>query len=437
MFFTPMDFERGLLYGLRDYGTLSPTRRRRQNILLWRYLTHEDMGMHYKGHRTTGTAKKMRGTEAWLPQTVVDGRVRAFAPLNFPRKTFDNEQHAVDYAVAYGIWIIDHLIPAEPHTRANSHLSVSNPPTQNTGLLLYVASCGNNAHVEIARVSTNALQTVSDFGNTEYSGYPEKELYLSPNRKLVAVTITPPGDGVWPLTYVAGIDGRKITAAHTGTFSSWAPDSSKVLLYHSPTEGPGIRKMYALNTQGNYYDLGLPNGTINADISPLDDSILYSLTSLGANNSTLYLRDPQGKDTQLLKGDNNIFARARWSPKGHKIVFLKSGLLITHSEVWSINADGTGAEKASDVNCGCPAVWSPDGTKFAFANAGDIWEYDTIAKSLHNATNLNQGGAEHPSYCADGKTLAFSSKGQIWKAENGSATQLTSDIPPKDHPILP
>jgi len=164
---------------------------------------------------------------------------------------------------------------------------------------------------------------------------------------------------------------------------------------------------------------------------------LYSLTSLGANNSTLYLRDPQGKDTQLLKGDNNIFARARWSPKGHKIVFLKSGFLIIYSEVWSINADGTGVEKASDVNCGCPVVWSPDGTKFAFANAGDIWEYDTIAKSLHNATNLNQGGAEHPSYCADGKTLAFSSKGQIWKAENGSATQLTSDIPPKDHPILP
>ena len=377
----------------------------------------------------------MPGIDAWLPQTVVDGRVHAFAPLNFPRKTFVNKQHAVDYAVAYGIWIIDHLIPAEPQTHANSHLSVSNPLTQDTGLLLYAAFCGNNARVEIARVSANALQTVSNFGNTKYSDYPEKKLYLSPSRKRVAVTITPPGDDVWPLTYVAGINDRKLTAAYTGIFSSWAPDSSKALLYHS--DGPGIRKMYALNTRGKYYDLGLPNGTTSADISPLDESILYSFTSGGTNDSTLYLRGPQGEDTQLLKEDNNLFAWARWSPKGHKIVFLKSDLLTTQGEVWSINADGTGAEKASNVNWGYPAVWSPDGTKFAFANAGDIWEYDTVAKSLHNATNLNQGGAEHPSYSADGKALAFSSKGQIWKAENGSATPLTSDIPPKDYPILP
>lgn len=393
--------------------------------------------MKYKGHTATGTAKKVPGADGWLPEAIVDGRVHAFAPLNFPRKIFDNEQHAVDYAVAYGIWIIDHLITTGPHTHANSHLSVSNPLTQSTGLLLYAASGGNSAHVEIARVSADALQIVSNVANTEYTNYSEKELYLSPNRKLVAVTISPPGDDVWRLTYIAGINGAKKATAHLGAFISWAPDSSKVLLYYSPTDGPGIQKMYALDTQGNYYDFGLPNGTINADISPLDGSILYSLTSGATDNSTLYLRDPQGTDTQLLEGNNHIFAWARWSPKGDKIVFLKSDLLVTQVEVWSMNADGTGAEKASDVNWGYPAVWSPDGTKFAFANSGDIWEYDTIAKSIHNATNLNQGGAKHPSYSADGKTLTFASNGQIWKVENGSATQLTSDIQPKDYPILP
>ena len=395
--------------------------------------------MRYKGHTTTGTAKKMAGRDAWLPRTIVDGRAHAFSPLNFPRKVFDNKQHAVDYAVAYGIWIVDHPITIGPHRQANSHLSVSDSLTQSTstGLLLYAASDGNKARVEIARVSANALQTVSDFRDTEYGDYPARALYLSPNRKLVAVTITRPDEDVWPLTYIAGIDGAKITTAHVGTFISWAPDSSKALLYYSPTDGPGIRKMYALGTQGNYYDLGLPNGTISADISPLDGSILYSSTSGGTDNSTLYLRDPQGKDTQLLKGDNHIFAWARWSPKGDKVAFLKSDLLITLGEVWSINAEGTGAEKASDVNWGYPAVWSPDGTRFAFANAGDIWEYDTVAKSLHNATNLNHGGAEHPSYSADGKALTFSSNGQIWKMENGCTAQLTSDIQPKDYPILP
>lgn len=393
--------------------------------------------MNYKGHTATGAAKKMPGTDAWLPQTAVDGRAHAFSPLNFPRKMFDNKQHAVDYAVAYGIWVVDHHITMWPHKQATPHLRVRNPLTQSTGLLLYAASDGNNARVEIARVSADALPAVSDFGNTEYSDYPEKELYLSPNRKLVAVTLTRPGAHVWPLTYIAGIDGTKVTTAQVGTFISWAPDSSKALLYYSPTDGPAIRKMYALDTQGNYYDIGLPNGTINADISPIDESILYSFANGGSDSSTLYLRDPQAKDMELLKGDNNIFAWARWSPKGDKIAFLKSDLLMTYGEVWSINAEGTGAEKASDVNWGYPAVWSPDGTKFAFANAGDIWEYDTVAKSLHNATNLNQGGAEHPSYSADGKALTFSSNGQIWKVENRGATPLTSDIQPKDYPILP
>ncbi|HKW35879.1 MAG TPA: hypothetical protein VJN92_22940 [Candidatus Acidoferrum sp.] len=393
--------------------------------------------MNYKGHTTSGTAKRVPGTDTWLPQTVVDGRVYAFAPLNFPRKTFASEQRAVDYAVAYGIWIIDHDIPMQPKTNANSPLSASNHLPQSTGLLLYVASGRNNAHVRIARVAENALPAVSGFGNAKYSGYPQKELYLSPNRELVAVTIAPPGNDVWPLTYIAAINRRKLTKAQVGTFISWAPDSSKALLFYSPTNGPGIRKMYALDAQGNYYDLGLPNGTISADISPLDGSILYSSASEGTDNSTLYLRDSHGKDMQLLKGENSIFAWARWSPRGDKIVFLKSDLLITHSEVWSINADGTGAEKASDVNWGYPAVWSPDGTRFAFANARDIWEYDTVAKSLYNATNLDQGRGEHPSYSTDGKTLAFSAIGQIWKVENGSATQVTSDIQAKDYPILP
>jgi hypothetical protein len=335
------------------------------------------------------------------------------------------------------VLLLGSLVFFLPRTHANPDLSTGTATIQSNGLLLDSSFDGNMATVESVKLSANASQPVSDFGDSAYAGYPEKELYLSPNRKLLAITITPPGDDVWPYTYIASVDGTKISSAHSGTFISWAPDSSKVLLYYSPTEGPWIRKIYALDTQDNYYDLGLPNGTINADISPADGSILYSFTSGGTDNSTLYVRDPQGKDNQLLKGDSNIFAWTRWSPKGDKIVFLKSDLLISHGEVWMMNPDGTGVEKASDVNWGYPAVWSPDGTKLAFADAGDIWEYDTVAKSLSNATNLKQGAAEHPSYSADGKTIAFTSNGQIWKAENGSAIQLTTDNQPKDYPLLP
>ena len=338
--------------------------------------------------------------------------------------------------LAVVIVLVGGVVLVLPHTRANSELSASVVPIQGKGLLLDSSFDGNRTTVESVKLSVDAPQVVSDFSNSKFQNYGKK-LFLSPDRRLVAVELNPIGTEVWPSTYIANVDGTQITQAYSGTFSSWAPDSSRVLLYISPMEAPWMRRIYALDMQNKYYDTGLPDGTISADISPVDGSILYSFTNGGTDNSTIYVRDSKGNDKILLQGNNRILTWARWTPKGDKIAFLQSDLLITRGEVWTMDRDGTGAEKVSDVNWGYPAVWSPDGRRIAFANAGDIWEYDIVAKSLSNATNLKQGGAEHPSYSADGKTMAFTLNGQIWKAENGSTTQLTTDSPTKDYSILP
>ena len=328
------------------------------------------------------------------------------------------------------------------HTHATSASSANNNSIAGGDSLIYSTSDGSNDFVGVLPFSSNATQVGSDFGNSTIPN-GDKQLFLSPDRKLIAVTVIPPGDDVWPVTYIASVDGIVLTSAQLGTFISWSPDSSKVLLYVSPTEAPWIRKIYALDTQGNYYDSGLPNGTINADISPVDGSILYSLTSGGSDDSTLYVRNLQGKDTLLIKGNGSIFAWARWSPTGNAIAFMKSDLWASPGQqaVWVIRPDGTGATSVSGVNWGYPPVWSPDGTRLAFSNAGNIWEYDPSAKSLHNASNLNEGSAIHPSYSADGKTIFFSANhsgtSQIWSARDGNAIQLTSDAQNKDYSLLP
>jgi Tol biopolymer transport system component len=325
------------------------------------------------------------------------------------------------------------------HTQATLLPSPNEILNASRGLLLYSSGGGDNFAVDSLESSVTS-SLVSDFGNSVTANY-KKELYLSPDRNLVAITLDPIGHEEDSYTYIASIDGQRITPAQQGYFDAWAPDSSKVLLYISPLEGPWLRHIYALDIHGGYYDTGLPNRTTSADISPIDGSIVYSLTESGSDNSTLHIRDAQGKDNVLLKGNSNIFAWIRWSPKGNKVVFMKSDLLITKGEIWIMNRDGTGAQSVSGIDWNYPAIWSPDGTKFAFANSGNIWEYDAAAKSLKDMTNFTNGGVQSPSYSADGKTIVFSSdvsgESQIWSVKDGNTTQLTHRNQEKNYPILP
>src|SRR6266436_1358675 len=271
----------------------------------------------------------------------------------------------------------------------------------NKGLLLYSSGSGNTFGVRSLESSATP-SIVSDFGNTT-SMKGDRWLHLSPDRKLLSVTINPLGTDSPPFTYISTINGTPLTEVYSGDFVSWAPDSSKVLLYVSLTRSPWMRKIYSLDVHDNYSDAGLPDGTISADISPVDGSILYSFTSGGTDASTLYIRDPQGNTKVLLKRDNSILTWVRWSPKGDKIAFMRSNLAIDSGDqsVWIVNPDGAGSERISIAVWGYPPAWSPNGAKFAFSNGADIWEYDAAGKSLRNVTNWGKGAA-HPNYSADG-----------------------------------
>jgi Tol biopolymer transport system component len=272
----------------------------------------------------------------------------------------------------------------------------------------------------------------------------DRWVYLSPDRKLIAVTVRDPNndfDGA--LTYIADINGNKLTNAHYGFFVAWSPDSQKALLYLSGFENEGGRHIYYLGTNDTYYDSGLPERVIGADISPKDGSIVYSLTEPGTDRSDIYIRDKNGNDRLLVAGSGNILAWVRWSPDGNKIAFMKSDRWISSGQqsVWSIDSDGTKAEKISDIVWAYPPVWSPNGSKMVFSNAGNIWEYNVSQKALNKMTNFDKGGAVQPSYSQDGETVVFvsgaSGQSQVWAVKNGQVSQLTNDNQEKSYPILP
>jgi Tol biopolymer transport system component len=155
------------------------------------------------------------------------------------------------------------------------------------------------------------------------------------------------------------------------------------------------------------------------------------------------MRAPNGEDRLILKGEDNILAWMRFSPDGKTIAFMKSdlGILSGNQSLWTINPAGTDANMVSEINWDYPAVWSPDGSELAFANAANVYEYDLSQKSAHPVTNFGNGSAVHPNYSSDGQTLVFSSdasgKSGTWAAEKRSVVQLTAGDPAGLYPVLP
>ena len=122
-------------------------------------------------------------------------------------------------------------------------------PTTSKGLLLYSSfdpyRSKVGAGIESLQLSQGAPQVTPDFSRDLFPDY-RKELYLSPDRKSVAITAAGLLSGFEsnPYTFISGIDGKQIAQPHLGRFVSWAPDSSKALLYISPMESPWTRKPF-------------------------------------------------------------------------------------------------------------------------------------------------------------------------------------------------
>lgn len=270
-------------------------------------------------------------------------------------------------------------------------------------------------------------------------GLEDNKIFLSPNRKHIAVITTNRGEGA-PYTYIADLEGNVVAGPRVGYFVSWSPSSDNVLLYVSDLrnlDGTGTR-IYSLNLSGKYEDLGLPVGTVSADVS-INGDIVYARTDQVTDRSNLYIRDSRGKDRILLEGEENIFAWARWSPEGDRIAFLKSDLYLNSNanELWLIDTNND-VQKISNVSWSYPPVWSSDSTKFLFAHDGKIWEYNTEPGFVFQVANISGISFKHPVYSLDEQVIAFSDGEQIWTERGGIVEPVVSmQDQSQDYPVIP
>ncbi len=110
--------------------------------------------------------------------------------------------------------------------------------------------------------------------------------------------------------------------------------------------------------------------------SPDGTKIIFTLTyediQLNKGNSEIYIMDADGKDMKRLTKTSASEGNLQWIENGKKIAFLRYDKETETTQIFSINADGSGEKRLSDEKNGieCFRI-SPDGKRVVFASAID------------------------------------------------------------------
>jgi hypothetical protein len=162
----------------------------------------------------------------------------------------------------------------------------------------------------------------------------------------------------------------------------------------------------------------------------------------------IYAVNADGTDLTTLVGTSGSFDPA-WSSDGSKIAFARRTGVGVDTDVYVMNADGTGATGlTSDPAIETAPAWSPDGTRIAFQSYSDgdpeIYTMGADGSDPIKLTN-NSSIDALPAWSPDGQRIAFNSNvggnANIWIVSadgSGQAQSITtsplSDVRPNWSP---
>lgn len=140
-----------------------------------------------------------------------------------------------------------------------------------------------------------------------------------------------------------------------------------------------------------------------------DQIVFWSIIDLdsGDRESGIYAMNADGSDQVRLTPQGMGWADTpAVSPDGRRIAFV-------HDErIYVMNANGSGMVQRTPARESFDPVWSPDGTKIAFAGRGTPWHADVLVMNadgtaLVNLTNNADSWNRGPTWSPDGTQIAF------------------------------
>jgi Tol biopolymer transport system component len=138
--------------------------------------------------------------------------------------------------------------------------------------------------------------------------------------------------------------------------------------------------------RGTYQLPNSPNFLLSVDWSPDGSRFVYAtdreifsmnIDGTGRRQLTTAIQNPNFSTTD---------SDPRWSPDGARILFtrLSNGL----SDLYVMNADGTGLSRLLNINGTTDGSWSPDGTKVVYAQQNEIYTSDNVGATQRLTNNI-------------------------------------------------
>lgn len=189
-------------------------------------------------------------------------------------------------------------------------------------------------------------------------------------------------------------------------------------------DGTGAASLTTVTAPGtsDYSPRWSPDGTKLAFVHC--DSVTCTISVMNADGSG---------STSLAEGSEPV-----WSPDGRKIAFLGGSPAPGTTDLYAMNADGSGVAKLFTV--GMPASrfdWSPDGTRFVFAGkprkafgyrlrlSPDLFLVNVDGSGLSRLTSADRTASTDPSWSPDGTRIAYVR--QDYPLYNGDVHVMSAD----------
>jgi TolB protein len=145
--------------------------------------------------------------------------------------------------------------------------------------------------------------------------------------------------------------------------------------------------------------------------SPDGQKIAFTAWSDKTPTSDVFVMNADGSGKERLTSDPVWESGVAWSPDGQKIAFAGG-----NSEIYVMNSDGSEQRRLTGEAWGGEHAWSPVGDKIAFVSRRDgnaeIYLMNANGSQLRNLTR-NTVGDRNPVWSPDGRRIAFENNWQV------------------------
>ncbi|MGI8822848.1 MAG: InlB B-repeat-containing protein, partial [Acidimicrobiia bacterium] len=243
----------------------------------------------------------------------------------------------------------------------------------------------------------------------------------------------------------------------------WSPDGTRIAFASSRTDVPGNAdgniEIFVMDADGTNaaqqtFTTVPPGGFVNSygpSWNPTGTEIVFEGWRTSFPQIVKIAVDGDGTETTLTDpGDSASKFAPDWSSDGSRILFTWS---LGQQDIYVMNADGSGQTNLTPDTIGSDqpgAVWSPDGTRFAFTDTR-FWSTPDFNTEIFVRSADGTGEVqvtdhpsidEEPTWSPDGTEIAFSSaragsysiwsmptppaEGSVEAMAEAEATQITS-----------